>query len=88
MRTTKTVSITLPPEMLTRAERIARKENRTMSELIREALRHYERKSWWDDVNVYGRRTAERAGVRSEDEVIAAVHAVRKLRRSPKRAAK
>jgi hypothetical protein len=31
------------------------RESRTMSELIREALRHYERRSWWDDVNAYGR---------------------------------
>ncbi len=39
MRTTRTLSITLPPKMLARAEEIARKENRTMSELVREALR-------------------------------------------------
>ncbi|HEY6327901.1 MAG TPA: ribbon-helix-helix domain-containing protein [Blastocatellia bacterium] len=40
MRTTKTLSITLPPEMLARAEQLAKKENRTMSELVREALRN------------------------------------------------
>ena len=44
-----------PPDMLKRAQSIAKKESRTMSELIREALRHYERRSWWDDVNAYGR---------------------------------
>lgn len=42
MRTTKTVSISLPPAQLRKAERIARRENRTMSELVREALRRYE----------------------------------------------
>jgi Arc/MetJ-type ribon-helix-helix transcriptional regulator len=42
MRTTKTISISLPPKQLKAAERIARKENRTMSELVREALRRYE----------------------------------------------
>jgi predicted transcriptional regulator len=31
--------------MLKRAQSIAKKESRTMSELIREALRHYERRS-------------------------------------------
>jgi predicted transcriptional regulator len=44
MRTSKTLSISLPPAQLKRAQRLARKENRTLSELIREALRHYERK--------------------------------------------
>jgi len=43
MRTSQIISITLPPEMLTRAVALAKKENRTMSELVREALRHYER---------------------------------------------
>ena len=50
MRTTKTLSITLPPEMLARAAEIARREHRTMSELVREALRDYERKNWWSEM--------------------------------------
>lgn len=41
MRTAKTVSITLPPELLEKAQDVARKEHRTMSELFREALRRY-----------------------------------------------
>ena len=77
MRTTKTLSITLPPEMLARAETMARKENRTMSELVREALRHYERRQWWDETNAYGRGTAGAAGVRNEEDVVRAVHEVR-----------
>ena len=86
MRTTKTISVTLPPEMLARAELIARKEHRTMSELIREALRHYERRAWWDEVNTYGRRTAERAGITSEEDVVNAVRQVRRARAARRRA--
>ena len=41
MRTTKTISISMPPAQLRQAERLARKQNRTMSEFIREALRRY-----------------------------------------------
>jgi len=41
MRIAKTVCITLPPELLKKAQKIAAREHRTMSELIREALRHY-----------------------------------------------
>jgi len=67
MRNTRTLSVTLPPDMLKRAQSIAKKESRTMSELIREALRHYERRSWWDDVNAYGRAQAERQGIREQD---------------------
>lgn len=86
MRTTKTLSITIPPEMLSRAEALARKENRTMSELIREALRHYERQHWWDEMNSYGRGKAFAAGVRDEDDVVRAVHEHRReQRRAPKK---
>ena len=89
MRTTKTLSITLPPEMLTRAERIARKEHRTMSELIREALRHYERRNWWDEMNAYGAKSAATAGVKTGDDVAAAIHSFRKSpRKRPARTAR
>ena len=81
MRTTKTLSVTLPPEMLTRAEQLAKKEHRTMSELVREALRQYERKSWWDEMNAYGRAKADELGL-TEADVIPAVNEVRKERRA------
>ncbi len=41
MRTTKTLSISLPPNQLKAMERTAKKENRTMSELVRESYRRY-----------------------------------------------
>ena len=40
-RTTVTFSISLPPEMATELEAIRKKEHRTRSELLREALRRY-----------------------------------------------
>ena len=42
MRTTRTVSISLSPAQLKDVERLAKNENRTMSELVREALRRYQ----------------------------------------------
>ena len=42
MRNTKVYSITMPPQLAKQAERLAKKENRTMSELMREALRRYQ----------------------------------------------
>jgi metal-responsive CopG/Arc/MetJ family transcriptional regulator len=41
MRTTKNISITFPTAMAKDAERLAKRENRTMSELLREAFRQY-----------------------------------------------
>jgi CopG family transcriptional regulator/antitoxin EndoAI len=79
MRTSKTLSITLPPEMLSRAERIAKRENRTMSELVREALRRYERTAWWDEMNTYGRAKAEQLGL-TEADVVPLTKEVRKQR--------
>ena len=42
MRNTKVYSITMPPELAKQAERLAKKESRTMSELMREAFRRYQ----------------------------------------------
>ncbi len=42
MRTTKSVTISLPPEQLKAAERLAKRSSRTMSELFREGLRRLE----------------------------------------------
>jgi metal-responsive CopG/Arc/MetJ family transcriptional regulator len=41
MKTAKTLCITLPPELLAKARKTAAREHRTMSELVREALRRY-----------------------------------------------
>jgi CopG family transcriptional regulator / antitoxin EndoAI len=82
MRSSRTLSITLPPEMLKRAQSIAKRESRTMSELVREALRHYERRSSWDEVNVYGRQHAEERGLR-EGDVEQLVHESRRGSKKP-----
>jgi predicted transcriptional regulator len=81
MRTTKTLSVTLPPEMLSRAEALAKKENRTMSELVREALRQYERQRWWEETNAYGRARAKELGIREED-VDRLIHEYRQEKRA------
>lgn len=69
MRTVETLSITLPPEMLAAAQAMAKREHRTMSELVREALRHYERANFWNDMNTYGTTMATKRGL-SEDDVL------------------
>jgi CopG family transcriptional regulator/antitoxin EndoAI len=41
MRTTQLLTVSLPPAMLAEFERVRKVENRTRSELVREALRTY-----------------------------------------------
>lgn len=58
MRTTKVYSITMPPDLAKQAERLAKKENRTMSELMREALRRYQHPQVLFDWSAYIRQVA------------------------------
>ena len=69
MRTTKVLSISLPPQLLAEAEKLAKEENRTVSELFREALRRYQQQKRWDEINAYGRAKAEELGITEEDVV-------------------
>ena len=69
MRTSKVVSITLPPDMAAEAEQLAKREKRTMSELMREAFRRYQRQREWDEANQYGRAKARQMGITEADVV-------------------
>jgi metal-responsive CopG/Arc/MetJ family transcriptional regulator len=40
-RTTKTITMSLPPPMVEELDRVRKREHRTRSELLREALRRY-----------------------------------------------
>lgn len=44
MRTTKTVSLSFPPDQLKEIQKAARRENQTLSELFRELFREYQRR--------------------------------------------
>jgi hypothetical protein len=63
--------------MLKRAQSIAKREGRAMSELVREALRYDDRRAWWDEVNAYSRQRAEERGLR-EGDVERSVHESRR----------
>lgn len=75
MRTAKTVSITLPPDLLVKAQEIAQRESRTMSELFREALRRYmapetaERQQRWSGLLERTREHGKAIGAMTEEEV-------------------
>lgn len=69
MRTSKIISITLPPVMLKDAEQLAKRENRTMSELMREALRHFQRSCQLNALNYFGQSKAAEMGMTEADVV-------------------
>ncbi len=78
MRTTQTWTVSLPPNLVREAERAAKEEDRTKSELVREALRMYIEERRWRRLQ---RETAARAqalGLHNEDDVARLVRSGRK----------
>jgi Arc/MetJ-type ribon-helix-helix transcriptional regulator len=64
------VSITLPPELLVKAQEVAAREHRTMSELFREALRQYmEPDGEWEGLLSRTRARGRALGIASEADV-------------------
>jgi metal-responsive CopG/Arc/MetJ family transcriptional regulator len=59
MRSTKILSVTLPSDMLDDAKRLAKEEELTMSELVREALKLYQRQKRPESVSKLGRYREE-----------------------------
>jgi len=67
-RTTKTISLSLPPVMVEKIKELMKKEGKTRSELMREALRRYAEEQEWREILRYGRRKAKQMGI-TEDQV-------------------
>ena len=66
-RTTKVITFSLPPEMAERVREVMAEEDRTMSQLIREALRLYMDDREWRSLVRYGQRRAREQGIAPED---------------------
>lgn len=70
MQTAKTVSITLPPDLLVKAKELAQREHRTMSELFREALRRYMTSDTeWNALTKRTRGQGRKMGIKNEEDV-------------------
>jgi metal-responsive CopG/Arc/MetJ family transcriptional regulator len=88
MRTAKTISITMPPELLTKAQQFADREHRTMSELLREALRRYIGEDTnasfnrMNDIRESLREKAAELGIATEDDVVSLIHEQRRSKRA------
>ncbi len=78
MRATKTWTISLPPKLVREAERTAKEDNRTKSELVREALRFYLEERRWRKLQRHTTVRAQALGIQTEDDVNRLVHEARK----------
>jgi CopG family transcriptional regulator/antitoxin EndoAI len=67
LRTSKLITISLLPELLEEAEKLAREEKRTRSELFREAIRKYIEDKKWERIYRYGRMKAKERGLTEAD---------------------
>jgi len=87
-RRSRAFTISMPPEMAAAAQALAKQENRTMSELMREAFRRYER----DEITRLLDETAAYAATRNpmgytEEDIPRLVKEVRAEMRAEKEAA-
>jgi len=67
MRSTKVVSLSLPPDLAREVERVAKQEGRTKSELFREAFRRYVEDRQWRALQRYGRGRVQSRGLSEAD---------------------
>lgn len=79
-KTAKIVSFSIPPKLLKEAEELAKKESRSKSELLREALRFYTREQRWEGIQEFGITQAKKLGI-TETDVENLVAKTRKQRR-------
>ena len=69
MRSTKVLNVSMPPDMYEEVTRVAREEQRTKSELIREAFRQYQFNRQWQVLRRWGDDTAARLGIASDEDI-------------------
>lgn len=71
-RVSKVVSFSLPPDTASKIESLAKSENRSRSELLREMVDVYERsraETDWQELFAFGEETARRFQIKGEDEL-------------------
>jgi len=77
-RTSRVYTISLPPELARKAEALARRDSRTMSELFREAFRSYYAQEARRSLKEIGEYAASRNPGYTEDDVPRLIREVRR----------
>ena len=82
-RSTKTLTVSLPPRIYEEVEKLAEQENKTKSELFRDMVRVYEDfldERRWRRLRRTGTDSAKRLGLESEEDIEKLIHEVRGTR--------
>ncbi|MBN2409471.1 MAG: ribbon-helix-helix protein, CopG family [Candidatus Aminicenantes bacterium] len=82
-RTTKTLTVSLPPQIYEEIERLAALERKTKSELFRDMVKVYEDhldEERWKKFRRLGRATAKKYRLSSERDIEKLVHEARGIR--------
>ena len=82
-RSTKTLTVSLPPRIYEEVARLAEQENKTKSELFRDMVRVYEDfldERRWRRLRRTGTDSAKRLGLESEEDIEKLIHEVRGTR--------
>lgn len=66
----QTFNIALPKALVSKIDRVAKKEYKNRSEFIREAVRIYlSNRLEWKELLTYGKKIGKKMGIRSEEDV-------------------
>lgn len=65
----KIINISVPYPMEQQIQALAREENKTKSELLREAFRIYMWRKNWAKIRAWGEETARRMGIETYDDI-------------------
>lgn len=72
------INFSIPKPMLKRLDTLAKYDMSTRSEVIRDSLRAYlQQRQSWDNLAAYGRRQAQKFGIKNEDDVERVIDEVR-----------
>lgn len=63
------INFSVPPALAKKIKQVAKEENRTQSELLREAFRVYEFERDWKKIKAVGAATARKMGIKDEEDV-------------------
>lgn len=67
---TQTLNISLPSDLVKKADQLAKKEYRNRSELIREAIRVYLKDlQEWEDIFEYGKKQGKKMGIKNAEDI-------------------
>ncbi|MDI6715719.1 MAG: ribbon-helix-helix protein, CopG family [Actinomycetota bacterium] len=79
-RTTKTITISLPPKVAKEVDRLAKAEKKTKSQLFRDMIAVYEEyvaEREWQELRRFGDKTAKKLGIASEEDVYRIINEVK-----------